>query len=139
MLKMIYEGQLTSFYKSNAELVQGQLVKIDTANPDTVVVAGAGDDIYGIVAQHVKSGNVDNFKLDSVTHIAKTGDKVGVYTNGGIYYTDQYVGTVTRGAKLYPAASGQLSTTVSGNAVALAESAGVKANGDRIRIKSLIG
>ncbi|MNS33480.1 hypothetical protein D3C72_655950 [compost metagenome] len=139
MLKFVYEGQLTSFFKADVDVVQGQLLKIDTTKVDTLVPAGAGDDVYGIAAQHVRAGNIDNFKLDSVTHVAKHGDKVGVYTNGGVYYTDQYVGTVTKGAKLYPAAAGVLSATASGNAVAIAETAGVKANGDRIRIKSLIG
>lgn len=134
MLKPIFEGQIDIFLSSDVELTAGQLVKLDST-AGKIVPAGAGDTVYGIVAQDVVDGNVDNFKLDSVTHKAKLGDKVGVYFNGGIYLTDQYSGNVNFGQKLYAGANGQLVTTASGNVVATALTAGNSANGDKIKIR----
>lgn len=138
MLKIIHEGQLVNNYSSDTVLTQGQLVKITAQNK--LAVAGAGDDVFGIVAQDVVDGNVDNFKLNSVTHTATKGvDKVGVYTNGGVYKTDQFIGTVTAGAKLYAGAGGKFTVTASGGAVAVCETNATAGAGVEIRYKSLIG
>lgn len=133
-IQALFIGEISPYYSSDALLTAGQLVKIDTANAGKIVVAGAGDTVYGIVAQDVIAKNVDNFKLDSVTHQARLGDKVGVYTQGGIFKTNQYSGNITVGTPLYAGASGKLVATVSGSVVAVAETAGNSANGDKIRI-----
>ncbi len=138
MLKIVHEGQLVNNYSSDTLLVQGQLVKVSAENK--IVAAGAGEDVFGIVAQNVVEGNLNNFKLNSVTHTATKGvDKVGVYTNGGIYKTDQFLGAVTAGAKLYAGAGGKLTATVSGGAVAVSESNATAGAGVVILFKSLIG
>lgn len=137
MLKPIFEGNLDIFVKTTTTATAGQLVKL-TAD-GVVAIAGAGDVVHGFIAQDVISGNVDNYKLDSVTHKARIGDKVGVYYKGGMYTTDQYSGNVTAGAPLYSGANGQLVLTVSGNIVAYAENNGNSANGDKLRIKSIVG
>lgn len=138
MLKIVHEGQLVNNYSSDVLLTQGQLVKI--VGVDKIGPAGAGEEVFGIVAQNVVEANIDNFKLNSVTHTAAKGrDKVGVYTNGGIYKTDQFTGAVTAGAKLYAGANGKFTATASGNAVAISESTATAGAGVVIRYKSLIG
>jgi hypothetical protein len=138
MLKIVHEGQLVNNYKSDALLTAGQLVKITAEGK--IAAAGAGEDVFGIVAQDVVDPTVNNFKLNSVTHDAGVSvDQVGVYTNGGVYKTDQFLGTVTAGAKLYAGAGGKLTATASGNAVAVSESAATAGAGVVIRFKSLIG
>jgi hypothetical protein len=135
MIKELLAGHLSPYFASDVQLTAGQLVKLDTANAGKVVVAGAGEVVVGIVAQDVIAANVNNFKLDSVTHQARVGDKVGVYYDGGVFLTDQFTGNIAVGANLYAAASGKLSATVSGGVLAIAETAGNSANGDKIRIK----
>jgi hypothetical protein len=136
MIKELIGGKLDPYLSSDALMTQGQLVKLDPANPGKIIVAGVGEDIHGIVAQDVIAATVDNFKLDSVTHKARVGDKVGVWIQGGIFLTDQFTGNITApGTKLYAAAAGKLSATVSGNVVATAESIGNAANNDKIKIK----
>lgn len=136
MLKIVQEGKIDVFLKSDVAMTAGQLVKLDPANLGKVILAGAGDDVHGMVAQDVVDRNVDNFKLDSVTHKAFKGEKVGIYNGGGQYYTDQTASAVTYGAKLYPAAGGKMSTTASGNAVAVAE--GNAGAGQKVLIRSLL-
>lgn len=139
MIKAVFEGRLEVSLSSDNALSAGQLVKLDTANAGKILATGAGDVAFGIVAQDVVAGNVDNFKLTSVTHKAVIGvDKVGVYHGGGIYLTDKYTGSVTVGQQLYAAAGGLLSATASGNPVAITESAGTAASGNVIRIKLLV-
>jgi hypothetical protein len=140
MLKIVFEGNISPFYSSDVLLTQGQLVKLDPANVGKIIVAGAGDPVYGIVAQDVIAANIDNYKLDSVTHKARVGDKVGVYFGGGEYITNQFVGNITApGTPLYAGASGQLVATVSGSVVAIAETIGNSATaGSEIRIKYVL-
>jgi hypothetical protein len=139
MIKELFVEGINPYLSSDNTLTAGQLVKYDAANPGKILVAGAGEAVAGIVAQDVIAANVDNYKLDSVTHKARVGDKVGVYYGGGVFITDQYSGNITApGTNLYAGAAGKLVTTVSGNAVAVAETVGNSASGDKIRIK-LIG
>jgi hypothetical protein len=138
MLKALFEGSLSPYLRSDVQMVAGTLVKLDSANAGKIVPAGAGEEIYGVIAQDVVASDTDNFKLDSVTHQARVGDKVGVYHEGGLYLTDNFSGNVTaQGTKLYSGASGKFSTAVSGNAVAVAETTGDSATGAVIRIKFL--
>lgn len=138
MLKAIFEGELAIHYKAPAQdLEAGTLVKL---NGDSFAVAVAGDDVYGILAQKVRARNVDNFKLDSVTHFAFYGEKVGAYFQGGVYYTDNTLTATTVGAKLYAGAGGKLTTAVPGSGntkhVAIAEEVAV--SGAKVRIR-LVG
>jgi len=137
MLKIVFEGNISPFYSSDNLLTQGQLVKLDSGNVGKIVVAGAGDVVYGIVAQDVIAANVDNYKLDSVTHKARIGDKVGVYFGTGTYITNQFSGNITvPGTELYSGAGGLLVATVSGSVVAIAETIGNSATaGSEIRVK----
>lgn len=139
MIKEVLAGKLNPYLASDVLLTQGQLVKLDPANAGKVIPAGAGDTVVGFVAQDVIAANVDNYKLDSVTHQARVGDKVGVYFGGGVFLTDMFVGNITApGTALYAGAGSKLTTTASGNAVAIAETVGNAANGDVIRVKSLV-
>lgn len=139
MLKVHFQGMINPYFKSDVLMTQGQFVKLDPANAGKVIPTQAGDIPYGILAQDVVEPNVDNFKLTSVTHKAHKGiDNVGVYHNGGVFTTDQFVGTVAFGAQLYTGANGALTATASGNAVAIAENAANKANGDTLKFKLLV-
>lgn len=140
MIKELLQGKLNPYFKSNVTLTAGQLVKQDPANPGFVIATSAGDVPEGIVAQDVIALTVDNYKLDSVTHKARVGDKVGVYFGGGVYLTDQFTGNVTAvNTPLYSGANGVMSTTASGNVVAYAETTGNSATaGTQIRVKFVI-
>lgn len=139
MIKEVLAGKLTPYFKAKVQLTQGQLVKLDPANEGEVIAAGAGDAVLGYLAQDVIAINVDNYKLDSVTHQARVGDRVGVYFGGGVFLTDMFVGNITApGTLLYAGAGGKMTATASGNAVAVAETTGNAANGAVIRVKSLI-
>jgi hypothetical protein len=136
MLKPIFEGQLNIFLKAPAlDLNAGTLVKLDANG--TFAVAVAGDEVYGILAQDVVSRNVDNFKLDSVTHVAYHGEKAGVYFQGGQYYTDNTLDAVAEGDNLYAGANGQLTTVApaTGNTDAVAIAEQVANAGEKVRIR----
>lgn len=133
MLEPIFEGKLDIFLKSDVEMTEGQLVVLDPKNEDKIVIAQAGEDVYGIVAQNVVPGDVNNFKLDSVTSNASVGDKVGVYFGDGLYYTDQTGTAVAYNDELYAGADGQLVTGGSGNAVAVAH--GTAEAGEKVKIR----
>jgi hypothetical protein len=133
MLKPIFEGQLNIFLNApELNLKAGTLVALDG---DSFKVATNADEVYGVLAQDVQPRNVDNFKLDSVTHVAYHGEKAGVYFQGGLYYTDNTVGAVTEGAKLFVGANGKFTATAGTETVhvAIAETAG--AEGEKIRIR----
>jgi hypothetical protein len=119
MLKLVNEGLLDSFVKSNEVLTAGQLVKLN--GEGIITVASAGNAIHGVVSTDVISANVDNYKLDNVVLKARIGTKVGVFIQGGVYLTDQFTGTVTAGNPLYVAALGKLTATSGGASVAIAE------------------
>jgi hypothetical protein len=135
MLKPIFEGELNIFLKAPATgtFKAGTLVKLG-ANGEFAVAVNS-DEVYGVLAQDVQARNVDNFKLDSVTHVAYNGEKAGIYFQGGLYYTDNTAGAITANAKLYPNAQGQFTVTAGTNTahVAIAETAG--AQGEKIRIR----
>lgn len=143
MLKAIFEGELAVHYTAPAtDLEAGVLVKLNGSAVAVATGGATGDDVYGILAQKVVSRTVNNFKLDSVTHVAYYNEKVGVYYGGGVYITDQTLdGTIAVGQKLYCGAGGKLTKTApsAGNTkhVAIAETAGTNA-GDKIRIR-LVG
>lgn len=128
MFKAVQEGKLNVFVTApNADTNAGTLVKLGASG--SVIACAVGDEPFGVLAQDVRNRNVNNFKLDSVTHLAFYGEKVGVYYQGGEYYTDNISGgAFIEGTKLYVGANGQFSTTVPGtgytSAVAIAESAG---------------
>jgi hypothetical protein len=135
MLKAIYEGNLSAFLKADAPMVAGQLVKLKAGAVDTVVVTGANDTAYGIVAQDVVAVGTDDYKLTSVTAKAKVGEKVGVYFGTGLYYTDQILDNVVVGDKLYCGAGGKFTKTAgTGAVVAVAETAGNAGTQVRIRL-----
>lgn len=138
MLKLVYEGQLDSFVKSNTQLVAGQLVKLNAADPTVVEVAGAGDKVHGLVSTDVIDATSNNFKLGNVILKARVGERVGVFIQDGVYITDQYVGVVPHNAALYAGASGQLTATSGGAVVATALSSGNGVAGSQIRIKLVI-
>lgn len=141
MFKAVYEGKLDVYLTApNADTNQGTIVKLGTSG--NVVPCNAGDTPYGVLAQDVRNRAVNNFKLDSVTHLAFYGEKVGVYFDGGLYMTDNFVSgnTVAVGANLYVGANGQFTTSVpaSGSAfmqpVAIAETSGSATQKARIRL-----
>lgn len=136
MFKPIFEGQLNIFLKApSTDLKAGTLIKLNGG--DTFAVAVAGDDVYGVLAQDVVSRDKDNFKLDSVTHVAYYGEKAGIYFQGGLYYTDNTLDAVTVDAKLYAGAGGKFTVTAPATGdqshVAIAETAGNA--GEKIRIR----
>ena len=128
MFKAVYEGKLDVFLTApNQDTNAGTLVKLGTSG--NVVACAPGDKPYGVLAQDVRDRRVNNFKLDSVTHLAFYGEKVGVYFQGGEYYTDNIAGgSFAEGAKLYVGANGQFTSAVPGTGfsgnVAIAETAG---------------
>jgi hypothetical protein len=141
MFKAVYEGKLDVYLTApNADTNQGTIVKLGTSG--NVVPCNAGDMPYGVLAQDVRNRAVNNFKLDSVTHLAFYGEKVGVYFDGGLYMTDNFVSgnNVAVGANLYVGANGQFTTSVpaSGSAftqpIAIAETSGNSATKARIRL-----
>lgn len=135
MFKPIFEGEINIFLKAPAkDLKAGTLVK---KVGDSFDVATKGEDVYGVLAQDVVSREYNNFKLDSVTHVAYYGEKAGVYFQGGLYNTSNTAGAITADALLYPNAQGKFTTTAgtSTEAVAIAETAG--AEGEKIRIRLL--
>lgn len=138
--KAVFEGKINPYLSSDNTLVKGTLVKLDPSNPNKILVAGLGDlNVIGFAAQDVIAKNVDNFKLDSVTHQARIGDKVGVYYGGGLFLTSNFSGNITAaGTNLYAGAGGKLVTTVSGGVVAVAETIGNSATGDTIRVKLVV-
>jgi sulfur transfer complex TusBCD TusB component (DsrH family) len=137
MLKPIFEGELNIFLKAPATgtFKAGTAVKLG-ANGE-FAVAVAGDEVYGLLAQDVQARNIDNFKLDSVTHVAYNGEKAGVYFQGGLYHYDLHAVAVTEGDKLYVGANGVLTKTAPASGftghVAIAETSG--AVGEKIRIR----
>lgn len=134
MLKPVQEGLIDIFNSSDNALVQGTLVKLDPANANKVIPAQAGDRVFGMVAQDVQAYDINNFKLDSVTHVAYIGQPVGVYFGQGQYYTDRTAVNVAFGNLLYPASNGMLSTVASGNAFAQAEGTATSGNSVLIRV-----
>jgi hypothetical protein len=129
MLKAVQEGKLNVFLTApTSDTNAGTLVKLGASG--NMVVCQPGDEPYGILAQDVRNRAVNNFKLDSVTHLAFYGEKAGVYFGGGQYYTDNIVGgAFGAGTKLYVGANGAFTPTApsSGNflgAVAIAETSG---------------
>lgn len=147
MFKAVYEGKLDVYLTApNADTNAGTLVKLGTSG--NVVVANSGDFPYGVLAQDVRDPKVNNFKLDSITHLAFYGQKVGVYFDGGLYMTDNVVSgnNVAVGSLLYVGANGQFTTTApaSGSAytqpIAQAETAnnfGTSAQKIRIRLLNI--
>lgn len=145
MFKAVYEGKLDVFLTApNADTNAGTLVKLGTSG--NVVACSAGDNPYGVLAQDVRDRRVNNFKLDSVTHLAFYGEKVGVYFDGGLYMTDNVVSgnNVAVGSNLYVGANGQFTTSApaSGSAltspIAIAETANNFAtSAQKIRIRFL--
>jgi hypothetical protein len=140
MFKMVFEGKLDVFLTAPTQDTNaGTLVKLGTSG--NVVACNAGDKPYGVLAQDVRDRRVNNFKLDSITHLAFYGEKVGVYFDGGIYMTDNTVGpAIGVGSYLYVGANGQFTATAptSGNftgPVAISEQAGTA--GTKIRIRFL--
>lgn len=135
MLKAVFESKIENMFKCNQLLSAGTIVKQDPANAGFLIPAVAGDanNAVYLLAQDMVSSNVDNYKLTSVTHKAVAGvDQVGAYFGDGVFITDQYVGAPSAGAQLY-IANGQFTTTASGNAVAIAETAGTSGGTMRIR------
>lgn len=136
MLKAVYEGKLDVFLTAPAsDTNAGTLVKLGSGGAMAVCVPG--DEPYGLLAQDVRDRKVNNFKLDSVTHLAFYGEKAGVYFDGGLYYTDNTINNVAEGQKLYVGSGGAFSTAVPGSGfsgnVAIAEQAGNA--GQKIRIR----
>jgi hypothetical protein len=143
MIKEVLNGHLNPYFASNVTMTAGTLVKYDPANPGYIIPAGPTDTPCGILAQDVISGNVDLYKLTSVTAKAHVGDKVGFYYDGGVYITDQFSGNITQpGTPLYVGTGSILSTVAtSGGAgvIAFAETTGNSAvSGSTIRYKLAI-
>lgn len=146
MFRAVYEGKLDVYLTApSADTNAGTIVKLGTSG--NVVPCNAGDAPYGVLAQDVRNRATNNFKLDSVTHLAFYGEKVGVYFDGGLYMTDNVTSgnNVAIGANLYVGANGQFTTSApaSGSAftqpVAIAETANNFASGNsKIRIR-LVG
>jgi len=118
------------------------LVKLGPSG--NVVVCNPGDKPYGVLAQDVRNPQVNNFKLDSVTHLAFYGQKVGVYMDGGLYMTDNTVSgiNINVGDLLYVGANGQFTNVppTSGNytgSVGIAEQAGPGGTKIRIRLQNV--
>jgi hypothetical protein len=145
MFKAVYEGKLDVYLTApNSDTNAGTIVKLGTSG--NVVPANSGDFPYGVLAQDVRDPKVNNFKLDSITHLAFYGQKVGVYFDGGLYMTDNIPSgnNVSVGDFLYVGSGGQFTKTApaSGSAftqpVAQAETANNFSNGaSKIRIRLL--
>jgi hypothetical protein len=142
MFKMVNEGKVDVFLTAPTQDTNaGTLVKLGTSG--NVVACNPGDKPYGVLAQDVRDRRVNNFKLDSITHLAFYGEKVGVYFDSGLYMTDNTASAITVGGYLYVGANGQFTATAptSGNftgPVAISEQAGTAGTKIRIRLLSEI-
>lgn len=140
MFKAVYEGKLDVFLTAPSQDTNaGTLVKLGTSG--NVVACAPGDKPYGVLAQDVRDRKVNNFKLDSVTHLAFYGEKVGVYFDGGIYMTDNTSGSaIGVGDALYVGSGGAFTKAVPGTGytspVAIAEQSGNAGSKIRIRLNS---
>ena len=120
------------FYKCDEVLPEGAPVAFDT-DGETVISVVPGEapvgKVIGLLAQQVYDdealGELSGYECLNNTK-AKKGDTIGVVTGQGYVLTNNYVGTVNVGDKLYPAADGKLSATATGSdaAVGVAEAAG---------------
>jgi hypothetical protein len=130
------------FYKCDVVAPEGAPVKVDT-DGETVVLAAAGSSTTGVIgflAQGVYDpsvlGELAGYEFLNETK-AKIGSTIGVVTGTGYVLTKNYSGVVSKGDKLYPAASGKISAsrTATDMSVGTAEQAGT--DGDtliRVRV-----
>jgi len=135
-------GSINPFFKCNNVYSAGTMVKI--SNDEVIVASGIdGQDIYGMLAQDVIAASQDVWKSDTVTAVARVGDRVGVYFNGGVYETDQTSVDITAGDLLYvdeSANAGKLTNiAVNGDtsarvAVGLAETTATAGNFVRVKL-----
>lgn len=109
MLNAKYEGTLSAFFRIGTPATAGQVVMLDPDNPGMVKVSD-GTDAYGFLAQDVKDTPAGEYRplVGEVAYVDSR-DGVGVYTGGGVYYTDQFVnGTYKPGDVLYVTSGGKL-------------------------------
>lgn len=107
MLNAKYEGILTVYYKINEAAKAGQVVMLPDDKANEVVISD-GTAAYGFLAQDVYDVPKDEYR-PLVGERAYKGELVGVYTQGGVYYTDQYVeGTYKPGEDLFVTSEGLL-------------------------------
>lgn len=125
--------QVAPFYKTGAVAPEGAPVKFTSGAGDEVELVTAGSapsgTVFGLLAQEIYDasalGELRNYEFHNNTK-ARIGDTVGVVTGQGWVLTNNYTGSVTVGASLYPAASGKLSASQTGTdaAIGVAEEAG---------------
>ena len=132
---------IAPFYKSDTVAPEGAAAKIGT-DGETITVAVPGSSatgINGLFAQEVYDpsvlGELAGYEFLNGTKV-KIGDTIGLVTGQGYVLTKNYVGAISKGDKLYPAASGKLSAsrTSSDMSVGVAETAG-EDGGALIRVR----
>lgn len=105
MLNAKFEGTLNPFLTATEVAVAGQVAMLDE---DNKVVVSDGTKAHGFFAQDVKDVARHEYR-PLVGERAYVGEKVGIYQDGGVYYTDQFVeGTYNPNDKLYVTANGLL-------------------------------
>jgi hypothetical protein len=124
----IYEGILTIFFEASGTMSVGDALQL-TSSGHVAKVSGSGSTVFGFAAQEVTAAGVADYAPGGlVSHTAASGDKVGVYIAGGIYWAK---GAVTSsgvavnasglnvGDKLYlsKVTAGKLSKTANGAVV----------------------
>lgn len=140
-LKAKFEGILNPFFKIDETAYAGQVAMLDDSKEGFVKVSD-GTEAYGFLAQDVLDVPEDKYR-PLVGELAYKGGLVGVYTDGGVYYTDQYVGgTYKPGDPLYVTSGGKLtnlhSETVSATEGNLQVGVVEELDGRGLRFKSLI-
>jgi len=143
ILNNLFGGVLNGLFKApQKDLVKGRVViaKADGTvdYPDATTAGAKGP--FGLLAQNVVAPNVNTHALDSVSHVARYGEAVGLYHGGGVFETNQTATAVNVGDVLYAEPdTGKLTTDNGGDSrtpIAIAETAA--AAGELVRIRLLI-
>lgn len=107
MIKFVYPGIEFAKLVAGEELTAGQAVKI----VDGKAYASDGVTVFGFVNVDVLPVLEDGAYRPIVKRDTRVGELVGVYINGGVYETDQFVeGTYESNADLYVTTEGKLTS-----------------------------
>lgn len=144
-LVVLFGCQVVPFYKLDEVASEGAPVQFKAgATDDEVELVTPGSapsgKVIGLAAQQVYDaealGELRFYEKHNNTQ-ARKGDTIGVVTGQGWVMTNNYVGSVTKDDKLYPAASGKLSASQTGSDVHIGVAEGSGTDGDtliRVRV-----
>lgn len=84
----VIEGDIYIYGRASEAMEAGDIVALDgTSGYPYFCKCSSAMVPFGVVAQQVTSAGVADYEPGGlVSHTAKTGDRVGVYINGGIYH-----------------------------------------------------